>query len=205
MKDLDKALSDIADIRGQLVAGAVFQGFGPGVIAATGVFAIALAGLQTLWPEQFAPSEHSIIVMWIATAFLAATLIGIEMFARSRRHHGGMADAMLVNAIELFLPAGFAGAAIGGVMIKFSPDNLWLLPGLWQVLVALGLFSAAKSLPKQISLVGAWYFLAGIGTLIITSLSEALNPWMMGAPFAIGQFLMAAILYFASEETHARR
>jgi hypothetical protein len=29
--------------------------------------------------------------------------------------------------------------------------------------------------------------------------TRALSPWAMGLPFAIGEFLVAAILYFASE------
>lgn len=202
MRDVDKALIDIANIRNQLAAGTVFQGFGPAVILATGALAVIVAGLQFFWPHRFASGDIGFLTVWIVVAIIAATLIGVEMIARSRRHHGGLADAMLANAIEQFLPAGFAGAGITAVLMKFSPESLWMLPGLWQVFIALGIFAAVKSLPRSIALVGAWYFLAGICTLIIASMASGLSPLMMGLPFAIGQFLMAGLLYIASQDGH---
>ena len=52
------------------------------------------------------------------------------MVARCRQHHGGMANAMLANAVEISLPALFASIAVSAVLAAFSPENLWLLPGL---------------------------------------------------------------------------
>ncbi|MCK4868249.1 MAG: hypothetical protein KAT39_09365 [Alphaproteobacteria bacterium] len=203
MRDVDRALADIANIRNQLAAGTMFRGFGPAVMAVTGVLAIFMAGAQSIWPEALAADTLILLAGWVVTAAVSAGLIVAEMLARSRRHHGGLADAMIWNAIQQFLPAGFAGGAIGLVLVRFAPDSLWLLPGLWQVLVALGIFASVRSLPPLIALVGAWYFVAGVAVLIVASLGQSLSPWMMGLPFAIGQFLMAAVLYFASGEHHA--
>ena len=203
MRDVDRALADIANIRNQLAAGTMFRGFGPAVMAVTGVLAIFMAGAQSIWPEALAADTLILLAGWVVTAVVSAGLIGAEMLARSRRHHGGLADAMIWNAIQQFLPAGFAGGAIGLVLVRFAPDSLWLLPGLWQVLVALGIFASVRSLPPLIALAGAWYFVAGVAVLIVASLGQSLSPWMMGLPFAIGQFLMAAVLYFASGEHHA--
>ena len=47
----------------------------------------------------------------------SAALIGAEMIARTRRHHSDLADAMILNAIEQFLPAGAAGVAIALVLL----------------------------------------------------------------------------------------
>ena len=79
---------------------------------------------------------------------------------------------------------------------KFAPEALWMLPGLWQMLVWLAC-SLVRSLPRTVALGGAWYFLAGFAVLL-ASQSHALSPWTMGLPFVIGQLLMAAILHFAS-------
>src|SRR6266404_6367839 len=76
-----------------------------------------------------------------------------------------------------------------------------MLPGLWQVLVSLGVFASVRSLPRSVALGGAWYFLAGFATLLLASQNHALSPWTMGLPFVLGQLLMAAILHFASGET----
>ena len=104
---------------------------------------------------------------------------------------------MILNAIEQFLPAGAAGVAIALVLFEFAPETLWVLPGLWQILVSLGLFAALRSLPRAVVLAAALYFVAGVGVLIVSSRTQALSPWLMGVPFAVGQFLLAAILHIA--------
>ncbi len=79
-----------------------------------------------------------------------------------------------------------------------------MLPGLWQVLVSLGLFAAVRSLPRSINLVGGWYLLSGTVVLVLAAqargMQHELDPWLMGLPFAVGQFLMAGILWHASIE-----
>ena len=134
---------------------------------------------------------------WTAVAMVSATLIGAETVARSRRHHGGLADAMLFNALEHFVPVGAAGAAIGAILLRFAPDAAWLLPGLLQMLLGVGLFVAMRFLPRSIALAAAWYFLAGAATLIVASQTRALSAWMMGIPFGIGQLVTAALLHVA--------
>ncbi len=129
---------------------------------------------------------------------VAVGLIWTEMLARSRRHHSGLADAMIYQAIEQFLPAGAAGIFLALVLLKFAPEAMWLLPGLWQILISIGIFSSARSLPRIVTLAGAWYFVAGFTSLVLMSDSHALSPWIMGAPFVIGQLLMATLLHFAS-------
>jgi hypothetical protein len=86
------------------------------------------------------------------------------------------------------------------VLWKFAPESLWLLPGLWQVLVSLGVFASVRTLPRTVALGGAWYFVSGFVVLVLASHNHALSPWTMGLPFVIGQLLMATILYFASGE-----
>jgi hypothetical protein len=195
VSDLHKALSDIGRIRLQLAAGTMFRGFGPAVIAATGLLALAAAGVQSLLDR--AGNPLAFVVLWGAVATLSAALIGIETVARTRRHHGGLADAMLFNAIEHFLPVGIAGAVIGAVLLRFAPDVAWVLPGLWQMLLGVGLFVALRFLPRSIALAGAWYFLAGAAVLIISSQSRALSPWAMGIQFGLGQLLVAGLLHIA--------
>lgn len=203
MHDVDRALADIANIRSHLAAGTMFRGFGPAVLAVTGLLAIVTAGAQSIWPAALAGDARTMLACWLVTAVLSSALIVAEMLARSRRHHGGLADAMIWNAVQQFLPAGFAGGAVGLVLVRFAPDSLWLLPGLWQVFVALGIFASLRTMPPLIALVGAWYLVAGIAVMILASSAESLSPWLMGLPFAVGQLLMAAVLHFASGEHHA--
>lgn len=195
MNDLHKALADIGNIRLRLAAGTMFRGFGPPVIAATGVLALATAAVQSMLGQT--GDAIMFVAVWAAVAIFSAALIGFEMIARTRRHHGGLADAMLFSAVEHFLPVGAAGVVICAILLRFAPDEVWLLPGLWQLLIGVGLFVALRFLPRSISIAGAWYFLAGATVLIISSQDRSLSPWAMGVPFGIGQLLMAGLLHFA--------
>jgi len=203
MSDLDKALADIITIRSQIAAGTAFRGYGPAAVAATGGVALLTAVLQYVLLAD--PTGHPLTFLfgWALAAAVSALMIWIEMLARSRRHHSGLADAMIHQAIEQFLPAGVAGVLLAVVLWKFAPEALWLLPGLWQVLVSLGVFASVRSLPRSVALAGTWYFVSGFIVVLLASQSHMLSPWTMGLPFVIGQWLMAAILYFASEDTDA--
>jgi len=205
MSDLDKALADIIAIRSQLAAGTAFRGYGPAAVAATGVVALVAAILQFCWLDDPGRDPVAFFTGWALAAVLSAVMIWIEMRARLRRHHSGLADAMIHQAIEQFLPAGVAGVLLAAMLWKFAPETLWMLPGLWQILVSLGIFASVRSLPRTVALAGAWYFVAGFAVLILASQSHGLSPWTMGLPFAVGQSLMAAILYVASGETDADR
>jgi hypothetical protein len=203
MRDLDKALADILAIRSQIAAGTAFRGYGPATVAATAGVALITAILQFLWLDDPTGSPLTFLAGWTVAAVVSGVLIFIEMQARSRRHHSGLADAMIQQAVEQFLPAGVAGVLLAIMLWKFAPEALWMLPGFWQVLVSLGVFASVRSLPRSIALGGAWYFVAGFAVLLHASQTHALSPWTMGLPFVVGQLLMAALLYFASGESDA--
>ncbi|MDE2379488.1 hypothetical protein [Bradyrhizobium sp.] len=198
MRDLDKALADIGAIRSQIAAGTAFRGYGPATMAATGATALVTALLQALWLDDPTSRPLAFFLGWGVAAVLSGLMVWIEMRARSRRHHSGLADAMIHQAIEQFLPAGVAGVLLAAMMWKFAPETLWLLPGLWQILVSLGIFASVRSLPRTVALAGAWYFVSGFVVVVLASQNHALSPWTMGLPFVIGQSVMAAILHFAS-------
>ncbi|ABD07392.1 conserved hypothetical protein [Rhodopseudomonas palustris HaA2] len=203
MSDLDKALADIFAIRSQIAAGTAFRGYGPAALAGTAGLALVTTIAQSLWLDD--PNSHllAFFLGWIATALLSAMMIWLEMRARSRRHHSGLADAMIHQAVEQFVPAGVAGALLGVTLWKFAPGTLWMLPGLWQILVGLGIFASVRMLPRPVALVGAWYFVAGFSVLALSSESAAVSPLAMGVPFVVGQLLMAAVLRFASGDDDA--
>lgn len=197
MTDLDKALADILTIRSQIAAGTAFRGYGPLALAATGGLALITATAQSLW---LGPDPVAYLAGWAATALIASALIAIEMIARTRRHHavGGLGDAMLRQAVLQFLPAGVSGLLLCVVFVRVAPESLWLLPGLWQILVSLGIFASRPSLPPAMAAVGVWYLLTGLMVLTVTSATHALSPWSMGLPFAIGQGLSAFLIWKAS-------
>src|SRR5579859_7023403 len=119
MRDLDKALADILAIRNQIAAGTAFRGYGPAAVACTAGLAAMTTGLQLLLLDDASASPATFLIGWLVTALIAAAIIGIEMRARSHRHHSGLADAMIYQAVEQMLPSGLAGVALAGVALQF--------------------------------------------------------------------------------------
>ncbi len=201
MPDLDKALADIVEIKSRLAQSSEFLGLGPAALATSGILAFVVAALQSMLP---AAEPAVFFTGWILTAIVAVALIGAEMLRRARRHHAGLADQMIREAVLSFVPAGVAGAALLAFFARFSPEQLWLVPGLWLILVSLGIFATARSLPRAIALAGAWYLLSGFTVLLLAAPDQSLSPWHMGLPFAIGQLLIAAIVHRTSEAANVR-
>ena len=195
MPDLDKALADISAIRSQIARDAEFRGYGPVTMAATGALAIIAGVVQALWIPDPATSIISYLTLWVSTAALSVILVGIEMVARSRRIHRGLADEMIYAASEQFIPAGVAGALLTFVVYRFAPQSLWMLPGLWQIIFSLGFFASCRTLPRPMFAAGVWYLFTGLASLAFAGDGHAFSPLAMALPFGIGQFYMAGVLY----------
>ena len=196
MTDIDKALSDIVEIRSRIAAGTAFRGYGPVAAVVTGVVGLLTALCQSLFLPAITPSQF--VWCWISAGVLSALVVRIEMQDRSRRHHSSLADAMIHQAVGQFLPAAVAALFLPLFLLRHAPDALWIMPGLWQILVSLGIFASLRSLPPTVSWGGFWYFLSGSASLFLASQNHALSPWMMGVPFLMGQCLIAALLYRAA-------
>jgi hypothetical protein len=199
MNDLYKALGDISSIRRQVASTTEFRGYGPATLAATGVFAILAAGAQALWLPD--PGNHisAYLSIWIATAVLSAGLTGVQMYTRTRRMHSGMSNEMLRMAVEQFLPSVGAGLLVAIVILRYVPLAAWMLPGLWQVIFSLGVFSSCRFLPRPMVAAGVWYLLTGLSCLSMGG-NRALSPWTMGISYGAGQLLVAAILFLSAPE-----
>lgn len=199
MSDLHRALADISSMRRQVARATEFRGYGPATLAGTALFATVAVAVQARWVP--APANHfaSYLGIWILTAVASAGLIWAQMHTRSRRIHSGLADEMIRMAVEQFLPSAVAGALITVVLARYVPQALWMLPGLWQIVFSLGVFSSCRFLPRPMVAVGAWYLVTGSVCLALGD-SRALSPFAMGIPYAVGQLAVAGILFFTSRE-----
>ena len=105
------------------------------------------------------------------------------MVNRSRLIHSDLAEEMIWTAVEQFMPAAVAGAAITAVLFLFAPETVWMAPGLWQITFGLGVFASVRFLPRALMLVGAWYLACGLVCLALARAGHAFTPWAMGVPF----------------------
>jgi hypothetical protein len=195
MRDLERALADITAIRSQMARGTQFRGYGPVTIAATGLLTVLAAGAQALLLPEPAADIAGYLILWVVVAAVSAIMIGVEMVARARRIHSGLADEMLYTAVEQFMPAAVAGALLTVVLVRSAPQSVWMLPGLWQIIFGLGVFASCRTLPRPMFAAGAWYLAAGLANLAFANADNGLSPWAMAVPYGIGQLYIAAVLY----------
>ena len=199
MNDLYRALGDISSIRRQMANTTEFRGYGPATLATTGIFAILAAAAQARWVPTPGSHASAYLTVWISTAVVSAILTGVQMYTRTRRMHSGLSNAMLRMAVEQFVPSVVTGLLITVVLVNYVPTATWMLPGLWQIVFALGIFSSLRFLPRMMFLAGAWYLLTGLTCMAIGG-TQALSPWTMGLAFGAGQSLVAAILWLRATE-----
>ncbi|MFL6305612.1 MAG: hypothetical protein ACJ72H_18955 [Candidatus Sulfotelmatobacter sp.] len=199
MNDLNRALGEISSIRRQMARSTEFRGYGPATLATTGFIAVLAAGLQGRWLPEPLTHASTYLSIWLWTAVLSAALTGVQMYTRARRMHSGMSDEMIRMAVEQFLPSVVAGVLTTIVILRYVPSAFWMLPGIWQVIFSLGVFSSCRFLPRPMLAAGAWYLMTGLLCIALGD-GRALSPWAMGIPFGAGQLLVAGILLFTTQE-----
>jgi hypothetical protein len=127
---------------------------------------------------------------------------GLEMIIRARNSSTTMTRDLAWLALEQFCPALMAGALVTVVLVRASPESLWMLPGLWQIMYALGIFASCRLLPRPTFWVAVFYLGTGLAALALAHGDRALSPWSMGLPFGVGQILAALVLYRTLERDH---
>ena len=195
MTELREALEEINAIRAQVARDTQFRGYDPSTIAASGILALMVAGLEAHGSKaMLAPLPF--LATWVATAGLSMVLTTFETVRRAKRVHCALASEMLQSAVEQFVPAVAVGALLTVVLMRVAPQSVWMLPGLWELMFSLGVFASCRFLPRQMFAVGVWYLASGLTCLAMASEVHSLNPWAMGIPFGIGQLLVAAVLRY---------
>jgi len=92
------------------------------------------------------------------------------------------------------------GALLTVVLFRFAPQNLWMLPGLWQIAYSLGLFASCRLLPRPMFAAAVWYLTTGLACVAFANGAHAFSPWAMALPYGIGQLFMAGVLYRSTGE-----
>lgn len=197
--ELRDALSQIAEIRAHVAAAERFRGYRAVPVALSGGFAVLAALLQPHLLANPSADLTGYLALWLATAFLGATVSASGVWLRHRHRDDPLAKQRTWLAVSQFVPCLAAGGLVTLVVARHLPEHARLLPGLWQVFFSLGVFASARLLPKAVVGVGVFYLAAGTVNLTFAGGPDAFSPWAMGVPFAGGQFATAVILYWNLE------
>ncbi|MBX3462804.1 MAG: hypothetical protein KF830_06510 [Planctomycetes bacterium] len=199
---LRDAIDQIAAIRSQLAATERLHSLRAVPVALSGVLALAAAVGQTVWVDAPLAAPRRYLLLWGGTALVSGLAAAAVVVHRVQRNPSALGAANARIAAGQFAPCLLVGAVVTWFVLARLPEQLWLLPGLWQLLFGLGNLAAHRLLPSPAALVGALYL--ATGTCCLWFEQRALDPWAMGLPFAAGQLGLAAILWWENERA-ARR
>jgi hypothetical protein len=202
--ELREALDSIATIRRRMAATEVFRGYRALPVAFSAVLALTAGFLQPAVlprPDQDVPGY---VALWSAVAVLSVAAAGLAMFLRDRMAGTSLTRPVTWLAVGQFVPCLVAAAAVTAVVVRVAPEAGWVLPGLWQVFFSQGVFASCRLLPRPAFVVGVFYLVAGVVTLLLARGPDALSPWAMAIPFGVGQLAAAAVLYWTLERTDGR-
>jgi hypothetical protein len=197
--ELREALTQISEIRQQMARTEVFRGYRAMPVAFSGLLALAAGGFQAVWIREPAAQMTSYLTLWVGAAVVSALAAGSEMAHRYRHSSSAWGREITWLAVEQFLPCLVAGGLLTFVLVRFAPESLWMLPGLWQVLFGLGIFASCRLLPRATFGVAVFYLCTGLACLALARGDAAFSPWAMALPFGVGQFLAAGVLYSTLE------
>lgn len=199
--ELQHALTQIADIRKQMTLARHFRGFRAASTLGT---AMAAAGAG-IWQWQHAAelADHPLlfVALWVSVATASVIVCGGEMIWRYRNSESPSQRELAIKAAEQFLPFVIVGGLVTFVIVLDNTKAIWMLPGLWQILFGLGIFSLRRVAPQPIIFVGAFYVVCGL--LNLSGDVSHLSAWSMAMPFGLGQAACAAIFYWCLERNHA--
>jgi hypothetical protein len=196
--ELREALTQITEIRSRLAHIEVYRGYRSAPVAFSGFLALAAGLAQGIWLPNPGERLGDYLTLWIGAAAISLGLAGLEMAVRLLRKSPSVSREATAAALNQLIPVLLAGGFVTAVITRTSPQDLWILPGLWQVFYSLGVFASARMLPRAIFWVGVFYLFSGCFVLALGP-ALALRPWAMAGPFFLGQFLAAAILYINLE------
>lgn len=200
--ELREALSQIAEIRQQMARAQVFRGYRALTTAFSGLVAL-LTGLYQLCLAPADQEPRMFVCSWVSAAVLCLAVVAVEMIVRTRRSSSPLQRQLTLLAVEQFTPAVAAGALLTWACYDFIPEAIPLLPGLWMILFALGVFASSHLLPKPIFAVAGYYLVAAVLTLLLThNAPQSTLNIAMASVFSLGQFIIAAILYTHLERNH---
>jgi hypothetical protein len=201
--NLDDALDQIAAIRSQMAASAVFRGYRCTSTLFSALIAVATAVVQQLWIPDAANHVEAYLELWFSAGGLCFLIVAVGVFLRYRRSDSPLDRALCFTAARQFLPCLIAGGLITYVLADSAWQSMWIVPGLWSILFGMGILASRPLLPTGTTLVGAFYLLCGLASIEWSHHVQAFSPWVMAIPFGAGQSLAAGILYWNLERHDA--
>jgi hypothetical protein len=193
MRDIERALLDIAEVRERLAMTQRFKGYSGVAAAMSGLFALAAGVVQGLLvPMPHTGMQvHLYFAIWFACA-AASAIVNYGAIAHWFVSDASARDRWQTGTVGLaILPALALGAALSFALL--ASGRIAQLPGIWYGCYGVGLFASRTMVPRAVVPIAATFLLFGIVMLFMPS-QIALAPWVLPAGFGCGQIAIGYLL-----------
>lgn len=187
--ELRDAVDQITRIRTQLAATEELRSLSAWPVLVSVAAALAAAVVQILYVPEPLATPVAYLALWSVAALCGAGAAALAVAVRVRRMASRHEVATAWQALRALAPALAAGGCLSVAVVWRAPAELALLPGLWQMLYAVGLCAAHRLLPGPAYAIAGFFAVAGLTNLALGA--AALSPWAMLVPFVVGQGLVA--------------
>lgn len=192
--DLTNALDRIEEIHAQMAKGEVFRGYRPVPVAVAGAIGLLAGWLQ----PRFLPAGDDgtgFLRYWLSVAALNAVLIGGVIAAGYRRTPDPFGRRHTRQVVGQFVPCLVAGAAVSLTFTVLDPGLVRLLPGLWALLLGLGVFASRPYLARATGWVALFFVLSGTALLAFPTAELTRLGILNGAVFGAGLLAASVVLH----------
>lgn len=191
--EIQRALSDLAEVRERLARLQRFEGYSGPAAAASGVAALIAGGVQArIAPLPHAPEAlQTYLHIWLACLAVALLLnYGTAALWLLKHWVPGARSRFRTAAISI-APSVILGGALSAALVDHAAYSL--LPGTWFTFYAIGLFASRGSIPSSTLGITVGFAALGVAFLATPLVALALAWWVMPVGFGLGQL---AIGYF---------
>lgn len=193
--ELQRALSDLAEVRDRLAALQRFEGYSGLAAATSGVVAFVAAFFQLRIAPMPATSEAQRVYLTIWLSCLAVALAlnygAVAIWLLNHRAPG--ARSRFRTAALSIAPSIVLGGALTFALVGHSAYAL--LPGTWFAFYAIGLFASRGAIPASTFGVTVGFALLALLFLATPLDAVALAWWVMPIGFGAGQLAIGYLIW----------
>jgi hypothetical protein len=193
--EIERALSDLAEVRDRLVRAQRFEGYSAVAAIASGIGALVAGLFQRLTDPLPATSEalDRYVAIWMTCLAVALALNYGAVAIWVLKHRGPAAASGFRTAARSIAPSVVLGGLLTVALIDRGAHAL--LPGTWFALYSLGLFASRDAIPRATVIVTVGF--AALAALFLVSPLQhvALAWWVMPLGFGIGQIAVGSLIW----------
>ena len=193
--DLQRALSDLAEVRDRLAHVQRFEGYsGPAAIVSGAAALIAgYVQFQVAPLPQTPAALGTYVAIWMTCLAVALALNYGTVAVWVLKNRGPGAQSQFRSAARSIAPSVVLGGALTLALVERA--DYALLPGTWFALYALGLFASRGVIP--VSTLPITFAFGGLALLfLVTQLAAlALAWWVMPLGFGVGQIAIGVLIW----------